>query len=552
MKKMFLLSGILVLLATSLLAQHTVGLITYQPAQTFAGYNLIYPHNQSNVYLLDNCGEIVHRWDDAPNWRPGNTADLLPDGRLVKTKRPAAVANNPIWAGGGGAIVEIRDWDNTLLWSFERNNAQERLHHDIAVTPEGTILMIVWEEKSAAEAIAAGRSPFLLPQDKLWPDKIIEVDPATDEIVWEWHVWDHLVQDIDPTVANYGVVADQPGRINVNYDTSDGVPDWLHTNAIDYDPLNDQVMISVPTFNEIWIIDHTTTTAQAASNSGGLGNRGGDLLYRWGNPAAYNQGTAADQKLFYQHDSHWIDDLLPINHPYYGKVAVFNNRVGADFSTANVFSPQFDMYDWAFPMTGNVWGPADFNLTITHPEPTRMYSTGLSSIQFLPNGNSLILNGRTGYAFELTPNQEIVWEYVIPLRGGQPVAQGEILNENDNLAFRLHRYPTDYGAFTGRELLSQGWLELEPDSSFCDLILPTNDLMADYGLQVYPNPSHGNLTVEWEVGMHIELTFVDVLGRTVYRSHPSGGRCYLSTEGWQPGLYWVRINGVSVQKLVVL
>ncbi|MEM6723696.1 MAG: hypothetical protein AAF598_06630, partial [Bacteroidota bacterium] len=89
-------------------AQNTVGLLSYDPSQTYEGYNLIYPHNQPSVLLLNNCGEIVHRWDDAPDSRPGNTAYLLEDGRIVKTKRNAAIAGDAIWAGGGGATIEIR------------------------------------------------------------------------------------------------------------------------------------------------------------------------------------------------------------------------------------------------------------------------------------------------------------------------------------------------------------------------------------------------------------------------------------------------------------
>ena len=541
----------LFLISTPLLAQNTVGLVSYIPTKSFDGYNLIYPHNQPNVYLLDNCGEVVHVWEDDTDWRPGNTAYLLDDGRLVKTKRPASVAGNPIWAGGGGAIVEVRSWDNELLWSFERNNENERLHHDIAITSNETILMIVWEKKTREEAIQAGRDSTLLPDNELWPDYILEVDPATDEIVWEWHVWDHLVQDFDATKDNFGVVGENPFKVNINYDTSDGADDWMHTNAIDYEPINDLVVISVPTFHEFWIIDHSTTTAEAATSSGGNSNRGGDLMFRWGNPAAYDQGTADDQQLFYQHDVHWVDDLLPVTHPQYGKIALFNNRVGADFSTANTLSPEFDMYDWAYPMNPDGWGPEDFDLVITHPTPTQLYSTGLSSVQFLPNGNSLITDGRHGYSFELTPENEVVWEYVTPLLAGQPVTQGDTLTTNNNLTFRMKRYPTDYSAFDGRDLSSQGWIEMEPDSFLCDFILPTDDLMEDYQLSIYPNPTGGPLTIEWEGGMHIQLRIRDVMGRPVYQREETGGRCYLSTSDWVPGMYVVEINGVSVQKLIV-
>ena len=542
-------------LAVNLFAQnspHTVGLLSYNPSKAYDGYNLIYPHNQPNVYLLDNCGEVVHVWEDEAQWRPGNTAYLLDNGNLVKTKRPAAVVNDPIWAGGGGAIVEIRTWDNDLLWSFELNDEQHRLHHDIAVTDDGTILMIVWELKTPEQAIQAGRDPSLISEGELWPDYVIEVDPATDEIVWEWHVWDHLIQDFDPTKDNYGVVADNPWRVDVNWDTSDGAADWMHTNAIDYNADNDQVILSVPTFNEVWIIDKTTTTEQAAGSFGGFGGRGGDLLYRWGNPAVYKSGTAEDQTLFYQHDIHWVDDFLDFSNPYFGRLAVFNNQVGEDFSTANIFNPGFDMYKWTYPMNGQVWGPTGFDLTIQHPEPTMMYSTGLSSIQVLPNGNFLICVGRFGYSFEITPDNEIVWEYKTPLNGGARASQGDTLGLNNNLTFRMKRFPADYAAFEGRDLSSKGWIELNPDSTFCEQILPANEQFTNYGLKLYPNPTASQLVLEWEGTIYADFEVFDIWGRQMDRFRATGGRKYLDITDWREGVYFVRINGMDVRKVLVV
>jgi len=87
-----------------LLAQNTVGLLSYDQTKAFDGYNLIFPHNQPHVFLLNNCGEIVHQWEDDANWRPGNTAYLTADGLLYKAKRDAQVTADAIGAGGGGAM----------------------------------------------------------------------------------------------------------------------------------------------------------------------------------------------------------------------------------------------------------------------------------------------------------------------------------------------------------------------------------------------------------------------------------------------------------------
>ena len=531
-------------------AQNTVGLLSYKPWASYDGYNLIYPHNQPNVYLLDNCGEIVHTWTDSSGFRPGNTAFLLNDGRLVKTKRPASVANDPIWAGGGGAIIEIRTWDNQLEWSYTLNDSTHRLHHDISVTPSGTILAIAWEYITGADAIAAGRDTAIL-AGEMWPDYIFEIDPNTDEIIWEWHAWDHLIQDFDSTKANYGVVADHPERINLNHGSAGNNPDWMHSNALDFSFDNNMILLSVPTFDEIWAIDHSTTTQEAAGTFGGNGGRGGDLLYRWGNPAAYDSGDSSDQRLFYQHDVHWIDDFVDSFDPNFGQIGVFNNRIGADYSSAGILHHGFDMYNWSFPFSNGTFDPDTLKVHFTHPVPQEMYSTGLSSFQYLPNGNYLLCSGRFGYSFEMTPDNEIVWEYKTPLMGGNPVEQGTQLSMNNNLTFRIDRYPTDYAAFDGKDLSPKGWLEINPDSSLCSQILPTNTVFDEYKLEIFPNPATDMITIKWQGGVYVNVEIFSIMGRSMIDPmRLTGGRKYIDTSQWPKGMYFVLINGKEAGKII--
>ncbi|MEM7103409.1 MAG: arylsulfotransferase family protein [Bacteroidota bacterium] len=542
---------IILFFSSSLAAQNTVGLLSYDPSSTFDGYNLLYPHNQPNVYLLNNCGEIVHTWTDEPNFRPGNTAYLMPNGNLIKTKRDATVVNDAIWAGGGGAIVEIRDWNNNLLWDFEMNTDTTRLHHDIAIRANGNIIMIAWELKTMEEAIQAGRNPAMLPDGELWPEMIIEVDPNTDEIVWEWHAWDHLIQDFDSTKDNFGVVGDHPELIDINYPEDDGPDDWHHANAIDYHETLSQVMISIPTFNELWIIDRTTTTQQAAGHFGGLSGFGGDLMYRWGNPAAYNAGDSTDQKMFYQHDPHWVDDFVDNTHPQFGKIAFYNNRVTDTTSTVNVFTPIWDMYKWSYSFENGKWGPEDYSWSYSTPDPTTMHSTGLSGIQFQPNGNALICVGRFGYVFEITPEEEIVWEYRTPLLAGNPVDQGTELSINNNLTFRFPRYPSDYDAFDGQTLDPIGYLETNPNTEFCDQLTPVMEVSHDYRLEIYPNPADQMITLEWDGGVWVDVAIYDIVGRKYDQMELTGGRKYLDLSSLPNGIYILQVNGEAIKKFVI-
>ena len=95
----------------------------------------------------------------------------------------------------------------------------------------------------------------------------------------------------------------------------------MHCNSISYNPMLDEILISSRSMSEIYIIDHSTSTQQASSHSGGNHNKGGDIVYRWGNPQVYNQGSLIDKKLFGQHDAHWI----PNDFPDGGKIMIFNN-----------------------------------------------------------------------------------------------------------------------------------------------------------------------------------------------------------------------------------
>ena len=541
MKKYLLLSFLFLFSNLNFLfSQNTVGLLSYDQTKAYDGYNLIYPHNQPHVYLLNNCGEIVHTWEDDANWRPANTAYLTDDGLLYKTKRDATVVGNPIWAGGGGAILEIRDWDNNLVWDFEMNDSLHRLHHDFSVTPDGTIIALAWELKTADECVEAGRDTSTLAQAKLWTDWIFEIDPATNDIIWEWHAWDHLVQDFDASKNNFGVIANHPELIDVNYGRVDGHPDWMHGNALDYNAGLDQIMLSVPYFDEVWIIDHTTTTAQAASHSGGMSGVGGDLMFRWGNSVTYQNGDSTNQELFFQHDAHWIDDFIDPFHPLYGKVALFNNRVSTDFSTANILTPAWDMYDWDYDKSGTTFLPTSFDQTITHPiDPTNLYSTGLSSIQVLPNSNFLITSGRFGYSFEITPNNEIVWEYKTPIKGMIPATQGDTLAINNNLTFRMDRYPKDFAAFDGKDLSRKGWIELNPDTIFCDMLTATVNPMLESNFKVFPNPASNFLTIEWDGMMYVDMEVIDMIGQQVATFTCNGGRKYIDTSNWNSGVYFV-------------
>ena len=527
-------------------SQNTIGLQSYKPSLSADGYNLLYPHNQPNVFLFDNCGRIVHAWEDDDGIVPGNSAYITEDGNLIKCKRrQTSAVNDPIWAGGGGETVEVRTWENQLVARFDLNDSLMRLHHDVAPMPNGNILMIAWENKSFDESVAAGRDTSLMAQDKVWPEAILEWNPSLDSIVWSWHAWDHLIQDRFPDKDNFGVVADHPELIDLNYDEHDGHPDWLHMNAIDYNPVLDQIVVSIPNFNELWVIDHSTTIEESASHSGGNSNKGGDLLYRWGNPQTYQKDNGDGQQLFFQHDVNWIDPLAEPGDESYGDMVLYNNRVSVSLSTVDIIKTPISDDGQSYLQNDGVYLPMTYDQRVSHPgEEVRSNSTSLSSAQVLDNGNFLICAGRWGFTYELTPENEVVWEYITPIKFGNRAEQGDTtFTISNNITFRLKRYSVDYRAFEGRDLAPMDYIELDPDTAYCNFLTTDTKEVVQENFSIFPNPSDGQLILNREIQGHTILDIYNSSGQRIEHMDVSGSSIRLDVSHISNGVHFIRMDG---------
>lgn len=415
--------------------------------EPFEGYTLYTPNYGNDTYLLDMDGQIVHAWP-GPNDPALSVYFYGNDGSIIRTT--LLEDDDTFRAGGFGGRIQIIDWNGTVTWQFDYQTSEHCLHHDIEVLPNGNILMIAWEMKYNFEVIQAGRDPALFTDTELWPETIIEVEPTgptTGDIVWEWHVWDHLIQDYDPGKDNYGVVEDHPELLDINH-IKLKTKDWIHFNAIDYNEALDQILVTSRFLDEFYIIDHSTNTSEAAVHTGGLRGRGGDLLYRWGNPQGYGLGTADDRILYAPHDASWIEPGCPGE----GNILVFNNgknRPVTEYSSVEEIAPPIDgdgNYTW---VPGTIYEPADPLWNYTAPVPTDFYASASSGAQRLPNGNTLICEADEGYFFEVTQSKSIVWDHDNSL----PVVP------NDNV-FKVRRYAPDHPALPGQLYdltLVEGW-----------------------------------------------------------------------------------------------
>ena len=512
-----LLKNICFLFITGLLTgqeeDQTVGLFL-NTAAAAPGYTLFAPMSYNITYLIDNNGELVQSWSS--EYRPGLSVYILENGDLLRTR---IIQGQLFQTGGHGGGVEIIDWDGNLVWEFDYFSDQYWQHHDIESLPNGNVLLIAWEHKADASAIANGRNPNMLAGSQqpfgFWPDHIIEVNPESNSIAWEWHVWDHLIQDYDSSKVNYGVVSDHPELVNLNYPSgpiTNG--DWLHINAVDYNAELDQIILSVHHFGEIWIIDHSTTTIEAASHTGGNSGKGGDLLYRWGNPQAYIGGNSNERIFFGQHDARWIEDG--------SQVMVFNNgsgRPGGSYSSIDVITQPIGEDNLYVLDSNGIYGPDTLSWQYTATPLGDLFAANISGAHRLENGNTLICDGPRGHYFEVDSAGSLVWDYVNPVVNTGPLYQGQEIptqgsaqNSTLNRTFRVHRYPTDYLGFAGHNLEPTGPIELYMNTHDLTYLPDKHSLH-----QNYPNPLNPETIIPYGLAENIfvNITIYDLLGRQV-------------------------------------
>lgn len=448
------------------------------------GYVLYSPLSSGRTFLLDTEARVVHSWDS--EYAP-HSLYLLDDGRLLRPGRdPDAVG---FQAGGAMGLLEMYTWEGERLWHWKLSDETQILHHDVEPLPNGNLLALGWELIPPEVARAAGRREDLLPEEGLWSDFIVEIEPLPPDdarIVWRWRAWDHLIQDVDESLPNHGDPAAHPHRLDIN---AGGAPmeidadqlaqlqaigyvptpdedeeaeatddddddelreDFLHINAVEWHPTLNQIAMTVPELGELWIIKRPRSTEEGAGPAG-------DILYRWGNPSAYGRGPAGDKRLFYPHDVQWI----PAGYENEGHLTIFNNgseRPEGEWSSVEQIVPPLGADGSYTLVDGEPYGPADVTWHYRAGKPESFFAPFISGAHRLPGGNTFVTSGPEGRLFEVDKDGRTVWDFWNPWGGDvrQPNKHGRRRGAlNRRLAYaiwRAEKYPPDHPALAGRTL----------------------------------------------------------------------------------------------------
>lgn len=474
-------------------------------SQEFDGYALYNTLNQNTTYLIDKNGDIAHSWLMD---RPCNYAVLLMDSGNIM--RGAVRQGNQINGAAVGGLIQEIDPQGNVVWEFEYSSNEYVSHHDITLMPDGNVLLTAWEVKNSTELEERG---YTGNSNIRYPTHFIEVSQngTGGEIVWEWHIWDHLIQDVNPDLLGYGVVEEHPELLDINVPTGGGGGpgggggDWFHVNGVDYNEELDQIAFSSRLLSEVFIIDHSTTIAEAAGHTGGNAGKGGDFLFRWGNPA--NFGASGQQQIFGPvHDARWIPDD---GRPRGGFLQFFNNDGNGFSSTVDAIELPFAAdgynYEWT---AGQAYEPD----APTWRHICRDDANGQSASNSMPNGNTFV-NLSGGFMYEVDENDNLVWQYP----------------EGPAKAFR---YTCDHPGV--QALVSQGVIE-----DLC-MISGIDDILVE-NVKIAPNPSTGIFNIEglpenYQIN-NIQVT--NLLGKTI-QELGAAAKVDLSQEAI--GIYLIKIQ----------
>ncbi len=528
-------------------------------AQQYSGYTLVSVKNSTTAQLIDTNSAVYHTWTDATLKQAGYSSYVTPGGFLWR----AIVKSGTSFTGGPicGEVQKL-DYNGNVVWDFVYSTTSYVTHHDICPMPNGNVLLIAYETKTSTEVANAGCSTY---SGTMWPEKIVEVQPTgstTGTVVWEWHAWDHLVQNTNSSAANYQTsIVNHPELLNINYLAK---KDWLHANGVDYNPILDQITFSSHNLNEMYVIDHSTTTTEAASHSGGNSGKGGDILYRWGNPAAY--GASGTQIFNVVHDAHWI----PEGYPNAGDLSGYNNKGITSPSSASctdLFTPPVLGYNYSINL-GSAYLPSAYNKR----QLSGGYNSNEGGSQQLPNGNMLVCMGISGYIKEFSPTGALVWSKTLT----GPQAKSAKYNEcyfnnaappiptitetvgelNSSSATTYQWYlngqqiageinqnytPTQSGIYLVRTTDVNGCVYQYSEGYNFNLTTGINATLQDVNFNIYPNPSSGIVNIEdtYLTGKRFELFVYDAVGRIIIQNK---NIYQLNLAEFENGIYYITIK----------
>lgn len=341
--------------------------LTYKSKKCYNGYTLFSNYRGNLFYLIDMKGNVVHIW----RVRMAKIGEILPNGHLVY---------GDMWNG----IAEI-DWESKELWYYKCTQ-----HHDFAIMTNGHIMVLCGIERT-------GFPPRPVWEKKLNPEirkgalfgtaYFIEVNPKTNERVWEWWADEHVEELKQLTGLKFPRTEE----------------DVFHSNTCEVLP-ETQLGKKDSRFKA----GNVVFSHRNLDTIGVIEKNDGKVVWAWG-PGILDR----------QH----MPTLIPDKHPITGKslpgaghFLIFDNGPHKGYSRVIELDPLKEKIVWEYRAPS-------------------FFGGALAGQDRMPNGNTVISEGALrGRLFEVTPEGEVVWEYLTPYFGG----------DGTHAIYRCVRYSPEY------------------------------------------------------------------------------------------------------------
>lgn len=429
--------SLLVMAPARLFASQSVfptGTTVFHPDKTWSGYTIIDTPGEGGAVLIDMNGNLLRRWTKVAA-APGPFR-ILPGGYVMggtNRRRPHQEAPE---------LIQV-NWDGEIVWSFDRTELVEeedeeprwmaRQHHDWQ--REGS--PVGYYAPGAEPIVDGGRTLILAHRNVLRPeisDKQLEDDYILEvtwdgEILWDWLASDHLDE--------FGFSGEARNTIYryPNWNEERGSADWLHINAASYVGPNrwyDEGDERFHPDNILW--------GSRAANIIAIVDRTGAIVWKMGPDYRDVPALAELGQIVGQHHPH----IIPEGLPGAGNLLVFDNGGSAGYGAPNPTAPTGRGSASRFSSRVLEINPVTFEevwrYSIEGQEQITFFSQFVSAAQRLPNGNTMITSGAIGRVFEVTVDQEIVWEYMNPYRAPNSAVDAVLTSR----IYRAHRLPYDW------------------------------------------------------------------------------------------------------------
>ena len=413
---------------------YPTGTTIYDPEKAWSGYTLM-PVSGIGAILIDMNGNVIKVWKDFQ----GFPNKLLKGGYCMGSlgRRDAEYAYQDM------ADLTQVDWDGNVVWSFNKKEFCKdgdkeywlaRQHHDYqregnpvgyyvpgmeCKTDSGNTLILCHEDLYNKR----------ISDKRLLDDCFIEVD-WEGNIVWKWNINEHF-RELDFDEQAKTVLFRNP-----NYHANgEGQCDWMHINSMSVLGPNKWYDEGDERFHP----DNIIWDARESNIMGITDKKTGKIVWQIGPDFTKTKELRKIRQIIGQHHCHMIPKGLPGE----GNILIFDNGGWAGYGYPGRTSKdgtKTDLRDHSRIVEINpvtlelVWEftSASWYSMSSIVAKSQFYSPLISSAQRLPNGNTLITEGCGSRLLEVTPDKEVVWEFIAPFEMDSP------------RVYRAYRYPYDY------------------------------------------------------------------------------------------------------------